>query len=148
MENYYLFLDDERNPKDVTWITIPKKTWVIARTYKEFVSLITEKGRVPSFVSYDHDLSDYASASVSLTLVNKHGISQADQRNIGEKTGYDCSKWLVNYCLDLKVKHPPYAVHSLNPVGADNICAYVDNYNLQHFNECACDCNCNCNHES
>lgn len=142
MENYYLFLDDVRNPKDVTWITIPQKTWVIARTYKEFVALITEKNQAPSFVSYDHDLSDYT--YVTRPRIDKFGILQTDQHKIGEKTGYDCAKWLTDYCLTLKIKHPPYAVHALDSVSAENIYEYVDNYNFKHFSKCHNECNCNC----
>ena len=142
MENYYLFLDDVRNPKDVTWITIPQKTWVIARTYKEFVALITEKNQAPSFVSYDHDLSDYT--YVSMPRIDKFGIIQTDQHKIGEKTGYDCAKWLTDYCSTLEIKHPPYTVHSLDSVGAENIYEYIDNYNFKYSNKCQNECDCNC----
>ena len=46
-----------------------------------------------------------------------------------EKTGYDCAKWLVNECMIKGVKHPPYIVHSMNPVGKQNIISYVESYN-------------------
>lgn len=142
MENYYLFLDDMRNPKDVTWVTIPQKTWIVARTYKEFVDSIKEKDYVPSFVSYDHDLSDYK--YVSIPRIDQFGILQTDQHKIGEKTGYDCAKWLVDYCSSLKIKHPPYIVHSLDSVSAGNIYEYVDNYNFRQFSNCNCNPNCGC----
>jgi hypothetical protein len=45
-----------------------------------------------------------------------------------EKTGYDCAKWLVNFCMDNNLKLPEYYVHSMNPVGRRNILGYLDNY--------------------
>jgi len=38
-----------------------------------------------------------------------------------EKNGYDCAKWLVEYCLDMDKNFPPYAIQSANPVGKENI---------------------------
>jgi len=36
---------------------------------------------------------------------------------------------LVDYCMKKGVKHPPYQVHSMNPVGKSNIISYVESYN-------------------
>lgn len=33
-----LFLDDERNVGDVTWVTLPSVHWTIVRNYKQFVN--------------------------------------------------------------------------------------------------------------
>lgn len=39
-----------------------------------------------------------------------------------EKTGYDCAKWMIEYyCLDMKLPLPEIFVHSMNPVGCENI---------------------------
>ena len=107
---YNLFLDDVRVPTDVTWANIPAdQHYSLVRSYKEFVDLITLRG-VPKFVCYDHDL--------------------ADCDNIIEKTGYDCAQWLVAYCFfEKNIKHPPYVVHSLNPIGKQNIESYINSYN-------------------
>lgn len=51
-----------------------------------------------------------------------------DYSSYGEKTGYDCAKWLCEYCQRNKVKVPTYYVHSMNPVGKDNIKKYIENY--------------------
>ncbi len=64
---------------------------------------------LPEYVSFDHDLAD---------------ISDSHK----EKTGYDCVKWLVDYCIDNKIiKFPNYQVHSANPIGKKNITSYVEN---------------------
>ena len=120
--NYNLFLDDVRIPTHVTWVKIPDyQHYSVVRNYKQFVDLVTLRG-LPKFVCYDHDLADchYGDG------LNGRGI---DYDKYTEKTGYDCAKWLVNYCVDKGVKHPPYIVHSLNPVGKKNIESYIENYN-------------------
>ena len=45
-----------------------------------------------------------------------------------EKTGYDCTKWLVNFCMDNNLKLPDYYSHSMNTVGRRNILGYLDNF--------------------
>ena len=110
--SYYLFLDDIRQISDVRkYCVLPNindEEWIIARNYKEFVDLITLRG-LPKFVCYDHDLADCV--------------------NIIEMTGFDCAKWLVAYCSDRNIKHPPYVVHSMNPIGKQNIESYIESYN-------------------
>jgi hypothetical protein len=120
--NYNLFLDDVRLPNQVTWVDLPpNQHYSLVRNYQEFVDLITLRG-VPKFVTYDHDLSDSHYG---------HGLRGDDipYDQYVEKTGYDCAKWLVNYCMEKGIKHPPYTVHSMNPVGAKNIISYVESYN-------------------
>lgn len=47
-----------------------------------------------------------------------------------EKTGYDCAKWLVDYCIDNKLTLPKHVyVHSMNPVGKKNIQMLFTNFN-------------------
>jgi hypothetical protein len=93
----------------------------LVRNYQEFVDLITLRG-IPKFVTYDHDLADKHYG---------HGLKNDDipYDQYAEKTGYDCAKWLVDYCMKKGVKHPPYQVHSMNPVGKQNIISYVESYN-------------------
>lgn len=118
---YHLFLDDERMPSQVTWVQIPYAVYEIVRSYEEFVDII-EKHGVPKFVTFDHDLADQHYQAM-LTEVN--GNSNIDYGP--EKTGYDCAKWLVDYCADNGYMFPPYAVHSMNPIGKDRINSYIEN---------------------
>ena len=122
INNYNLFLDDERLPHNVTWVNLPESQhYTVVRNYNEFVDLIETRG-IPRFVSYDHDLADSHYG---------HGLrgDQIPYDSYKEKTGYDCAKWLVNECMIKGVKHPPYIVHSMNPVGKQNIISYVESYN-------------------
>ena len=90
---YNLFLDDERNPNR---FLKDLKTWEVVRGYDDFTRIIRNRG-LPGFISFDHDLSSK------------------------EKTGYDCAKWLIEYCQKTKKPLPNWQVHSLNPIGKVNI---------------------------
>jgi hypothetical protein len=103
-----LFLDDIRFPRQVIWVALPLGPWEIVRSYDEFVAHIKEHG-VPAFVTFDHDLSV------------DHYLPEVDPSTYIEKTGRDCATWLVEYCLDTNNPIPEYQVHSMNPVGAENI---------------------------
>ena len=140
---YYLFLDDERSPGDVTWAHMPRdKAYTVVRNYDEFVNTIVSFG-VPEFVTFDHDLADHH-YEVMLKEVEAHqnnskfvfwmpgGDDEFEGMNLTfdygpEKTGYDCAKWLVDFCVDRGVQFPKYTVHSMNPVGSQRICGYIDN---------------------
>jgi hypothetical protein len=45
-----------------------------------------------------------------------------------EKTGYDCAKWLVEYCIEKDLDLPTYYIHSMNPAGGNNIKKFLDRY--------------------
>ena len=51
-----------------------------------------------------------------------------------EKTGFDCAKWLVDYCLDNNKSLPLYNIQSANPVGKSNIDSLLINY-IRHTNK-------------
>lgn len=124
--NYNLFLDDERLPHNVTWVELPdSQHYSVVRNYNEFVDLIETRG-IPKFVSYDHDLADAHYTHIVQDIMNRENIPYDSYK---EKTGYDCAKWLVDYCMKKGVKHPPYLVHSMNPIGKQNIISYVESYN-------------------
>jgi hypothetical protein len=122
---YNLFLDDERLAKNVTWINISLVSWTIVRSYNDFVSIVNKNG-IPAMVSYDHDLGPEA-----MTEAMFKQFLSFDYKNVKEKTGMDCAKFLVQKCMDLGIAHPPFTVHSINPVGKENIEKYINNYNSQ-----------------
>lgn len=107
----HLFLDDLRNPEDVTWVNMPREVeWVIVRSYSAAAEHILTHGW-PVFVAFDHDLGDVADTA-------------------NEKTGYDFAKFLVDYALDGNVmpSNFNYVVHSMNHIGGRRISALLDNY--------------------
>jgi hypothetical protein len=119
--NYNLFLDDVRIPTHVTWADVPKdQHYSVVRNFNEFVDIISLRG-LPKFVCYDHDLSAEHYKDIGKPSMNYNDYE--------ERTGYDCAKWLVAYCLEKNIKHPPYVVHSLNPIGKNNIESYIESYN-------------------
>jgi hypothetical protein len=119
-----LFLDDIRIPKDCANGLVPShlnklywdNDWNIVRSYNSFVAWIVKNG-LPDFISFDHDLADI------------HYTMDFSDKNDGgkEKTGYECAKWLVDYCMDQNLEIPSFIVHSQNPVGKANIQSYLLN---------------------
>ncbi len=112
---YNLFLDDERIPRDVTWVDIGLGPWVIVRNYDEFCNYIDAFG-IPDKVSFDHDLAD-VHYQACFTGSGDYGP---------EHTGLHCAKMLVDECHERGVPFPPYTVHSMNPVGRENIQKYIE----------------------
>lgn len=133
MTKYNLFLDDIRFPKDAWGYTkfYPhlESEWEIARNYEQFVEIIEEKG-MPDLISFDHDLADSHYTPSHLWSDYDKSKEWQEQQVHSEKTGYDCAKWLVNYCLDNNVQLPKYFVHSMNPVGLDNILGLLNSFSL------------------
>jgi hypothetical protein len=124
MNKYYcLFLDDERYPKNVTWIELPLEEWVIVRSFDEFVKYIQENG-VPAKVSFDHDLGE----SAYKEMINSRKNNEFDYNNVSEKTGYHAAIWLANYCVSNKLSLPVCFIHTMNPIGAMNIKSVIDSY--------------------
>ena len=126
---YKLFLDDERDPKQVKWVQMPLGPWVIVRNYDQFVKHIMEHG-LPSFVSFDHDLAD-EHYRPSMYNKDKHYSNYYTDGTFKEKTGYHCAQWLVDYCMNNNKPFPEYQVHSMNPIGVENIRGYIENYKKQ-----------------
>jgi hypothetical protein len=105
-----LWLDDIRNPfiikewlytvqyLEEEYLKIKDEAceiiWV--KTQSEFKDYIKENG-LPDLISFDNDLG------------------------IGNGEGYECAKWLVEYCIDNNINLPNWYVHSANPVAKENI---------------------------
>jgi len=126
IDKYNLFLDDVRLPNScvnycekigIDPVIFISNRWLICRDYHAFVNMINDKG-LPNIVAFDHDLAD-------ISYDPKTGKESFTYQ---EKTGMDCAKWLVEYCIERKLKLPTYYVHSANPVGRENIKSYLDNY--------------------
>ena len=125
---YKLFLDDIRNPQDVRYYINENiyldEDWVIVRNYDEFVDKIKSCG-IPYLISFDHDLSK--EHYNPLMYKEDNSYDELYEQFI-EKTGKDCADWLINYCIDNKIKCPQFMVHSMNPVGGENIRKLLQNY--------------------
>lgn len=127
--SYNLFLDDIRHPYDcISYMPSPgiysKYRWKTVRNYDEFVSFVTENG-LPDVISFDHDLADEAYSSKMHEGIEEYNKLYATFK---EKTGYDCAKWLADYCMDNKIRLPEFHVHSMNPAGGENIKKYLENF--------------------
>lgn len=123
---YYLFLDDERIPQKVTWVDLPLVEWIIVRNYNQFIDIIQKNG-LPEAISFDHDLAD--EHYIEYTIA--HDPNSPTKGNINynkfrEKSGYDCARWLAQYCVDNLTPIPYYYVHTMNPIGGQNIISILE----------------------
>lgn len=124
-KTYNLFLDDVRNPEDVFGYTQDSayvdKEWVTVRDYVEFVAHIVDKylndNELPLLISFDHDLAP-----------EHYEQDFSEISSYSMRTGYDCAKWLTNFCIDCDVSLPDYKIHSMNPVGKSNIRSLLENF--------------------
>ena len=128
-----LWLDDLRNPFLDIEGRVPKVDgtieWVL--NYEQFVQWI-EKFGLPDVISFDHDLADEHYTPPQYWHDYKVSKEYQESQNYQEKTGMDCAKWLVEYCMDNREKLPTFYIHSANPVGADNIKGILENYIKHH----------------
>lgn len=128
MKEMKLFLDDIRDPYKVTYMLMPLGPWKVVRNYDGFCNAINhhyqETRGLPDFISFDHDLS--------LEHYSENMMNPAAYNNMyntfKEKTGLDCAKWLVEFCLDKKLQMCQFQVHSMNPVGKSNIESYLNSF--------------------
>ena len=129
-----LWLDDLRNPYIDLEGRVPKEKGVVewVLNYEQFVQWI-EKFGLPEVISFDHDLADEHYTPEIYWSDYKLSKEYQEAQNYQEKTGMDCAKWLVDYCMDNNLKLPKFYIHSANPVGADNIRGLLNNYN-KHCN--------------
>lgn len=135
MKKYNLFLDDIRMPAEVGNYIYPvelrdlfrKEEWVIVRNYPEFIKRIKDLG-IPKLISFDHDLAE---GHYHKSFMDKNEIQYENYTKFEDdynKTGYHCAKWLIEYCINENIDLPEYIVHSMNPVGKDNILNLLKNF--------------------
>lgn len=125
-----LWLDDLRNPFLDIEGRVPKENgtieWVL--NYEQFVMWI-EKFGLPDLISFDHDLADEHYTPKEYWDDYQLSKQYQESQNYQEKTGMDCAKWLIDYCMDNNLKLPKFYSHSANPVGRDNILGILENFN-------------------
>ena len=132
---YYIYLDDVRTPiPNLSTHETPE--WTVVRHYNEFVTKITEIGLDNiELISLDHDLGDTAMMEWQFNVARNFTLNYD---NITEKTGMDCTKWLVEQWMNgapvCKVM-----IHSANAIGSANMMGYINNY--KHINRLPQDCN-------
>ena len=88
----HIWLDDVRLPN------IPGESVVWVKDYTSFMAQVKSLGKDISdcIIHFDHDLG-------------------------GDKDGYDCAKWLIDWCIENNYQAPDYDIQSANPVGRENI---------------------------
>ena len=105
MKKVVLFLDDMRDIRD--YVDCRSTNAYQARNYNSFIcfaeALFENYGKIDE-VWFDLDLGDES------------------------KSGYDCAKWLIDYCIKNNFNPPTYKIQSANPVGRANIDSIFKTY--------------------
>ena len=130
MDKKRIYLDDVRTPVSPNneWVEgIPE--WTVVRNYEQFVDTVTYIGLENiEIISLDHDLGDTAMAEWHKNVYHNYTLNYD---NITEKTGMDCTKWLVNQWLD-GAPVVDVVVHSANAIGSANMMGMINNYRHIH----------------
>lgn len=104
MKKIIIFIDDLRNPK---YYFDNIENVFSATSYNKFVALLNylymKYGHIDE-IWFDHDLGDES------------------------KSGYDCAKYLIDFCDKYNLTIPQYHIHSANPIGRQNIESYIKSY--------------------
>ena len=132
MTKSLLWLDDVRDPfdKKVDWLVFSPVGrnidvyWVTS--YMEFVDWIMING-LPDGICFDHDLADEHYRPSMYNPDGHYSLYYSDG-TFKEKTGYDCAKWLIDYCDVNNLELPKYNIQSANPIGRQNIDMLLKNY--------------------
>lgn len=122
-----VFLDDVRSPQDCVGymhLRIGAENpiylsggWLIVRNYDEFVEVIEKYHKDITHISYDHDLAP--EHYTDEMMINTEEYVKSIEGT--EKTGCDCAKWMKNFYDTNGIPYPRMYVHSMNPVGTENI---------------------------
>ena len=102
----HLFLDDIRDPQHVYPAPLCKD-FAVVRSVEAFKQHLLRFG-LPEFISFDNDLGLADNGQVALD-------------------GYAAAKWLV-YESGIDLSELQFAVHSANPIAAEQIQGLLDNY--------------------
>ena len=100
-----IFLDDFRKPEQ--FVNTKLNIVFCATTFDQFVEVLnqvySEYNRVDE-IWFDHDLGENAGS------------------------GYDCAKYLVEFCIEHTMPLPEYHIQSNNPAGKQNIESYLKSF--------------------
>ena len=115
-----IFLDDIRTPYS--------NEWTIVRDYNEFVKLINDINIDDvDVISLDHDLAD-EHYRPSMYDIDGHYSNYYTDGTFKEKTGYECAKYLIDFCVKNNKELPQVYVHTMNPIGRVNIISLINNF--------------------
>jgi hypothetical protein len=92
--------------------------WYIVKNYTQFVQAILKHQIHITHISFDHDLADDHYDISMYWGKDKYAEHLTKSK---EKTGYDCAKFMKEYYDEMKLSYPVMFVHSMNPVGTENI---------------------------
>lgn len=123
---YNLFLDSTKTPKDVSLYNNSDSRyvnleWIIVKNFMEFVNEIADRyldNELPNVISFDNYLIDD----------DVEDMTNPDYNSFGDRTGYHCARWLLDFCIDKDIKLPTYLLHSIKESETINILHLLQSY--------------------
>ncbi len=119
-----IFLDDLRTPQQV----YGENNWTVVRSYNEFKELIDscfDIGLPISVISFDHDLADEHYKDLFDSYKDMRDLNYDGYK---EKTGLDALKYFLNKAGKFSNSVYTIKIHSMNPVGKENMYKYIDSF--------------------
>ncbi len=125
-----LFLDDIRRPNEVNKYTNDDEylePWLVVRNYDDFVIALKKHAGKLVTISYDHDLDQQHQRDyLRQTYEKAEEDIKLEYEQYKEKTGYDAAKFMLELYHELGLPLPRIKVHSMNPVGKQNIIQLIN----------------------
>lgn len=124
-----IFLDDFRIPRnclnymhtrigDGLVKLYADEDWNIVTNYEEFKTEVMKHFQKITHISFDHDLAE---EHYNPSMMVSDDDYDALYETFREPTGKECAEWLKNYYKKHNRQLPMILVHSMNPVGRQNI---------------------------
>ena len=123
-----VFLDDVRIPKDCVHymgkrigplFPIYLEEWKVVSNYDEYVAVLKKHYREITHISFDHDLGEDLALAAIERGMSKRQARKKIKKNV--QSGYDCALFTKQFYSYLGKDLPIMFVHSMNPVGTENI---------------------------
>lgn len=132
MTRVNIFLDDIREPDEAYAYTknpvYTDNEWKVCRDHNHFVSTVKDafvNGTHIDMVSFDHDLA--SEHYQDLISQSNNDVVELHYEDYKVKSGYDSLKWLLDFCSNENLRRPILLLHTMNPVGRDNMRALIAN---------------------
>jgi hypothetical protein len=93
--------------------------WKVVSNYDDFINEIVLHHNEITHISFDHDLGEDVALAAIDRGMSKRQARKKLKKNV--KSGYDCAVFVKDYYRHIDKPLPVLLVHSMNPVGTQNI---------------------------
>ena len=116
--NHYIYEHINAKCEENDLLVLIGDTMMIDKNYNDFIEIITNNYNDITHISYDHDLADEHYTKDMYSGEEKYNKYYDSFK---ERTGLDCAKFVKTFYHNNNLELPTMFVHSMNPVGTQNI---------------------------